>query len=216
MTVIENETQHRATAYLEAEAQRVRTTTQAAVEEVLLNSILDVLQYTERLSVWFLAITGASIPLLLSNADSVLKLISADRLRLSLMMLVASGLCGVFAKTRDMQIQVWRHMHRSFLAVLPAILERHNEEEERVERTATFLGIPSPEIELTPEHILNVVLEVAPALYRRRIRKAAATQSGDPLILLKGAIRSSYLQAVALVGQVAFFSAAAIVIAWFQ
>lgn len=209
-----NETEERASQFLQGEAENLRTTTQAAIEEVLLNSILDALQYSERLSVWMLAITGASIPLLVSNADAVLVLLSKDRFRLVVLMLIISGLFGALAKARDMQVQIWRHLHRSFLSLLPAMLDSHQRQEKGIGEWAEFLGVPSHAVELSFEHLLLVLEDVAPRFYRRRIREAAARGPGDPLGLLKGAVRASHLQACALVGQMLFFASAAALIAW--
>jgi hypothetical protein len=212
--VIIQDPNERAQLYVDTQAQTLKAQTEHAIEETLLNAILDTLQFTERMSVWLLAITGASFPLLLSNTDAVLQLVTRDRFRGALILLIASALFGAFAKARDMQVQVWRHLHRSFLSVLPTIFERHDRAEQEVEAEATLLQVNPPNIEFTVEHIVKVLEQVAPRFYRRKIRKAAQAGPGDPLGVLKQAVRFSNAQAVALIGQLLFFLAAVVVFVW--
>jgi hypothetical protein len=127
-------------------------------------------------------------------------------------LLIVSGLFGALAKAAGMYVEVWRQMHRSFLNALPAIFELHAKAEQQINEAATFLGMPSPNVELTPEHLVRVAQDVAPVFYRRRIAKAA-NRPGDPLAVLKGAVRASHIQSGALVGQVAFWLAGAVALA---
>jgi len=198
--------QDSAASQVQAEAEKVRAVTQFAIEQMLLTSILDSLEFVERLSVWLLAITGGALPLLLSNARSVLELVSANRFRVALVLIAGSALCGTLCKARMLHVAIWRHMHEAFLAQLPSIFEQHNALSQGLERQAQALGVEVPDTHLSPEHLSRLLLQVAPKIYQRRIKKAATTTApGDQLQVLKKAVQLSHLATIAVVLQVTFF-----------
>jgi hypothetical protein len=188
---------------------------QRFIEALLKLEIIQVLGVA-KFSGWFLLVTGATFPLLLSNTTNLLQLVSVTSLRLVLLTLVISALAGLFVKFRAFAIAELRDSYEVVIKDLNELTDAESREHERIATNSTALNLEPPDIRIDFRNVLAQLQGVRPKAFRQTKKDEADFEatSDDRLVPLKRAVRLGYGVKVAFFVQVGTFLAAPLIVVW--
>jgi hypothetical protein len=179
--------------------------TERKLLETMLFMILDSLSWIETVSNWLLAITGASFPLLLSNADRVLPVASLSRFRIALAVLGISALFGLAVRVRGSQIVLARRSYEFMLRGVEEIWTNHSTQEDEIAKDAIAAGRQPPSTDIEFPRVVAQVKALTPWYARPLWDKHANRAAHDITYALKRSVRQGLWYSWAVTLQVAAF-----------
>jgi len=197
-----------------AEAVRLKEQTEHGFVEILLQLQIERTAWVEKLSGWLLLVTGAAFPLLVANAEHVLRIVTARSIRVMLLCLVISALFGVLLKFRTAMIIELRETHALITKQVKELADAEQVQRDRIDAATKAIGLQPPELPMDFQKVFAELhdLQAWPAkLFRRRVPEPVPTS--DLLAPLKRAVRMSWYVRPIFILQFAAFLCAALVVA---
>lgn len=185
-------------------AQITKLSTHRELTKASFLAVLKTSPELDKLSNWLLILTGATATLVISNLESITKITSAFAVRSSLFILILSGLAGFVAMALSLYTNIYVQVEKDINATFEAILGKHNKTEEEIQAVAGNLTDP-PNMEIDFNLIIQEFSSPFPAWYRKKIFKAAAESSKDPLWGYKRFTKYFLAQGIAVFTQVITF-----------
>jgi acetylglutamate synthase len=174
-------------------AETLNKNTELNISQLTFKAILNNSLILEKFSTWLLAGIGATCALIITNINSITKIIDPSIIKYSLLILVISGLLGFLSKYYSIQIQIILELDEILRNLLPKIMEIHIEEEKRVHGTAKEQGVV---VNTVPDIIgsMRKALDSVPWFKRKSARKGFEKGVEDPLFGYRRGMRFLYFQ----------------------
>lgn len=176
-------------------ADRLNKETELNVSQLTFKAILNSSAVLEKLSTWLLAGILAICALIITNIESISKIIDPSVLKYSLLILVVSGVLGLLCKYYYIQIQIILGVDDILRKKLPEIMSAHIEQEKQIHAKAQEQGTL---INTVPDIIgaMEKVLDSVPWFKRKSARKGFEKGAFDPLFGYRRGQRFLYYQSV--------------------
>jgi hypothetical protein len=130
-------------------------------------------QVVDSVGGWLLAGTGATAALLASNLSSLAPLFAPGFIRLIMVTLGLSFAVGIVAKYCAIYVQIACNTDEATTELLKAVLEKHNEEADKMREVAQKAEVSLDEMNLDFGTPLYDLIMATPFYLRRFVRRAA-------------------------------------------
>lgn len=172
-----------------------RSNAENDVADALFVGTLSGTHQIDRFSSWLLAGIGATAALFVTGISSILPYLSETGFYIGGAVLVASGVFGLLSKLRALQAQVALAQILELKERLGPVLDRHEEQEEKIQEHARQRGI-SLETEIDINRVVSIYLEAFPRILHKRLIREFNDGVADRHASLKKATRSLFYQGV--------------------
>jgi hypothetical protein len=185
-------------------AETLKKNTELNISQLSFKAILNSSLVLEKFSTWLLAGIGATCALIITNINSITKIIDPSIIKYSLLILVVSGLLGFLCKYYSIEIQIILELDEIVRSKIPEIMFNHIKEEKWVHDKAIEQGIP---VNTVPDVIGSArkAFDSVPWFKRKSALKGFEKGVNDPLFRYRIGIRFLYFQSVVTILEFIFF-----------
>jgi hypothetical protein len=179
-------------------ADKLNKETELNISQLTFKAILNSSAVLEKFSTWLLAGIGVICALIITNINSISKIIDPSILKYSLIILVVSGVFGLLCKYYFIQIQIVLELDDILRKKLPEIMTFHIEKEKQIHAKAQEQGIL---VNTVPDILgaMRKALDSVPWFKRKSAQKGFEKGALDPLFGYRRGQRFLYYQSAVTV-----------------
>ena len=174
------------------DADRLRDSTEEKLLRAYTSSLLSTSPTIDKFSTWLLVGIGATATLIITNIESISKIVSFEHIRTSLLLLIISGLLGFLEKYLALDTQVNLSQEETLRAILASLSSDYEfrkrvvERKEKLDGKKTSINIDIPKVltqyaglhpwpvrrRLNRNHPLPIILRKRISCYYRQLSYA--------------------------------------------